>query len=246
MGATMQKGFLKITLTVIVLFVKLPVTWAQSPAAQVATADSLFFQKKYTQSFEYYQSVFNQNLYSPAMLLRMAYIEEGLGRFANALYYLCLYYGYTFDEAAFAKVQELAAARQLTGYERSVTDQLATTWRRYGYWVTFALAVAACGLTGLVVLRVKRKQNAMVGWISQSVVLVLLLLHVNFPIKEKAIILNNNTFLMSGPSAGALVVDRAGQGHRVTVFGKTDVWVKILWEEREVFVREADLRLLNF
>jgi hypothetical protein len=245
MRATIQKGFLKITLTISVVILQLPCAHAQSPAVQLATADSLFFQKKYTQSFEYYQSVFNQNLYSPAMLLRMAYIEEGLGRFANVMYYLSLYYGYTFDEAVLDKVQELAASRQLIGYEWSVSDRLTTTWRRYGYWVTLILAVAACLLTGLVVFQVKRKRNAMASWISQMVVLALLLIHVNFPFNKKAIIQHSNTFLMSGPSAGAAVVDKVGQGHRVTVLGEADVWVKINWKEREVFVRESDLHLLN-
>lgn len=241
----MQKGYLKITLAGFILLAQLPGARAQSPFAQLTTADSLFSQKKYTQSFDYYQSLFNQNLVSPAMLLRMAYVEEGLGRFDDAMYYLGQYYNHTFDEAALTKMQELAKAHKFTGYEWSEMDRLAAAWRRYGYLVTALLVALTFIFTGVLVRQPLRGKRATTWWVIQSFFLVLLLVHLNYPFKKSAIVQNGNTYLMSGPSAGAPVVDKIGEGHRVKVLGKVDVWVKIKWNEEEVFVRESDIKILS-
>jgi len=55
-------------------------------------ADSLYATKQYTQAFERYEVLFAGGRYSPAMLLKMAYIQEGLGHLGESLYYINLYY----------------------------------------------------------------------------------------------------------------------------------------------------------
>ncbi|MGB3465691.1 MAG: hypothetical protein WBA74_10490, partial [Cyclobacteriaceae bacterium] len=57
------------------------------PGDRLTTADSLFQAKKYTESFELYEQIIVEDMaYSPAMLLKMAFIKEGLGDYSNALY----------------------------------------------------------------------------------------------------------------------------------------------------------------
>ena len=47
---------------------------------------------------------------------------------------------------------------------------------------------------------------------------------------------------MDGPSAGASVVDVVGDGHRVEVLGKNDVWLKIRWDDDVAYVKETAIR----
>ena len=48
--------------------------------------DSLFQAKRYTQSFDlYHEILFSYKKASPGMLLKMAYIKEGLGNYSEAL-----------------------------------------------------------------------------------------------------------------------------------------------------------------
>ncbi|MCK6616258.1 MAG: SH3 domain-containing protein [Cyclobacteriaceae bacterium] len=235
----MQKGFLKIALSVFGLFISLNIVLGQLPADRLAQADSLFKQKKYTQSLELYASLFNEKIFSPAMLLRMAFIEEGLMHKANALYYLNVYYQYTFDEAAIRKIQEIAEVNRFTGYEQTDLDKLEMAWRKHGYLVTLVLVVVAALFTVLLVIRGRTRKSY---WAAQSFCLALLLAHLNFPFQEKAIIQQGTAYLMSGPSAGSSVVAAIGEGHRVTVLGREDVWVKVVWKDREVFVRESNIK----
>ncbi|MFN3840082.1 MAG: hypothetical protein ACK4RF_05175 [Cyclobacteriaceae bacterium] len=239
----MQNRFLKIALAAVGLLFLLNSSHAQPSTDVLAKADSLFSLKKYTQSLELYSELFRGKKYSPAMLLRMAFIEEGLAHYANTLYYLSLYYQHTFDRAAMEKIQQLAATHRFTGYEQSDLDRMANAWRRYGHRVTLVLAGLALLLTVALVLYKRKPIKTAVG-ISQLVVLLLLLIHLNFPFAKKGIIDNGITYLMTGPSAGASVVGKIGEGHCVTMLDKTDVWVKIRWENKEVFVRESNLKPL--
>jgi hypothetical protein len=227
----MQNGFLKFALAVLGLLFSYTVANGQSPEIALARADSLFSARKYTQSLEVYTGLFNQKTYSPAMLLRMAFIEEGLSRHAEAIYYLNLYYNHTFDEAALRKIQDLAAAHRFSGYDQTDMDRLATAWRRYGYTVTLALALFALACTVWLLLSAEKKTIKTTPWI---------------PFQQKAIIHSDTAYLMSGPSAGASVVTKINGGHRVTVLGKHDVWVKIKWESKEVFIRESNVRPVEF
>src|SRR6478735_4065061 len=88
----------------------------------LSKADSLFKAKHYTESLELYQHYYQSGNYSPAMLLKMAYIQEGLGKISQSIYYLQLYYQASADEQALRKIEELAAKNKLEGYT-SDSDQ---------------------------------------------------------------------------------------------------------------------------
>ena len=96
---------------------------AQIFTRQFAYADSLFKVKQYTQSLKIYEEVLASRQYSPSMLLKMAYIHEGLGNVSQGLYYLNLYYQATGDHQTLLKMQELAVKNRLEGYENPESDQ---------------------------------------------------------------------------------------------------------------------------
>lgn len=221
---------------------------AQTDQAQLLkTADSLYAARQYTQSYKLYDQLYReQGVWSPAMLLRMAFIQEGLGDHSEALYYLNEYYILTSDERAVEKIQQLSEAHNLRGYTYQDYDLFLRFFREHRFLFLYGLlAIALVGLA-YVALRKKRIEHPYGFGVSYVILLGLLFFITNFSVSPRqAIITADNTYIMKGPSAGAAVVSVSGKGHRVTVEGQQDVWTKIEWEGQPAFVRQHNLRFIN-
>lgn len=216
---------------------------AEPSAAALAKADSLFHLKQYTQSLEIFQALFSQKKYSPSMLLKMAYIEEGLGHIAQSTYYLNLYYLATDDPLALNKLTDTAARNRLEGYEASDAQLLVTQLKQHYFKILFLLASACLFLLAWTAFeKLKRKRRPIWPPSLLAVFLAALFAHTWLNAhSEQGIVASPVTYLMEGPSAGAPVAAIVGEGHRLNVLGKKDVWVKVKWMDRDVFVRQADL-----
>lgn len=240
----MQNSFLKnITSLVFVLFVLPGSLLAQSDNSLLARADSLFQQKRYTQSFELYRTIFEQKKYTPAMLLKMAYIEEGLNQIAQSVYYLNLYYMVTQDESAQIKLSELSQKYRLEGYEIGPSDKILTVYRQHHDSISMVLAALIVFLFTLMMIQ-RFRYHKIPGVAGGFIVItsIVALAHVNFGDRHhQAIIANNNTYIMDGPSAGASVVSIVRDGHRVRVTGKKDVWLRVSWGEGEGYIKENNV-----
>lgn len=206
-------------------------------------ADSLFTQKRYIQSLELYQKLFETHRYTPAMLLRMAYVEEGLNNISRAAYYLNLYYLATQDQDVLKKLEELATKNRLEGFTTDETDRFISFYLTHRKLITYGLLALASILGAIAILHRLKFKNRPVGeFIALTCVTVLFVLHISQQaLWEKAIISKNNTYLMNGPSAGASVVSIVRDGHRVEVLGKKDVWTRIKLGESEGYVRTSSL-----
>ena len=216
--------------------------FAQISGFRLKQADSLYQTKQYTQSLEQYQAILAQNEYSPAMLLKMAYIEEGLNRVGQALYYLNLYYLTTNDKTVLTKMEELAARNRLDGYENSDVDIALALYYDYRQEISIVLAVLAVFLLSLIFYRRRKGQRPVATNVLLLTVLILLAAHLNLGEKnDTGIVGEPNTYLMDGPSAGASVVAVIDEGHRVEILGKTDVWYEILWNGNHAYIKENSL-----
>ncbi|HEU5289655.1 MAG TPA: SH3 domain-containing protein [Cyclobacteriaceae bacterium] len=206
-------------------------------------ADSLFQQKRYTQSFEIYNTLFESHRYSPAMLLKMAYVQEGLNRISQSAYYLNLYYLATRDESALSKLEELADKYRLEGYEPSQLDKMMSIYQQYRNLITLCLISAIIFLmVFMIVQRLRFHSKPYAAWGMLITLSIIFLVHTNFSERySKAIITTNNTYLMNGPSAGASVISIVRDGHRVQVLGKEDVWLKVQWGDRVAYIKESNL-----
>jgi hypothetical protein len=124
----------------------------------LSKADSLFIKKQYTQSFEIYQSLHQSGHYSPAMLLKMAFIQEGLGRISLSLYYLNLYYLASGDTEVLDKLEELGTKNRLEGYEHSETTRLLFNLKKYSYYLSATLVAIVIFLTANL-YRLRKKET---------------------------------------------------------------------------------------
>lgn len=209
----------------------------------MAKADSLFHLKQYTQSFDIYRALFDIKQYSPSMLLKMAYIQEGLGHLAQSMYYLNLYYLATHDQQALTKIEEVAGKNRLEGYAISDTSRFLTFLREHYTLVAAALVYLCLFMISLAFFQKLRQNRQPIVPVTLLVVLVIVLSVHNYFSTNRAegIISTPATYLMEGPSAGSPVVSIVGEGHRVEILGKKDVWLKVKWIDKEVYLKESEV-----
>lgn len=220
----------------------------EAPIEHLKQADSLFAQQQYTESLKLYDQLYSQaSMVSPAMLLKMAFIQEGLGEYSEALYYLSEYYLMTSDDAAVEKIATLSKEHNLRGYEFSDFDLIQSFIRKNQYiFIYILLAIALVGLSYFI-FREKQETEKPYGFgIAYALLLGMLFYLTNFSLTpDHAIITASNTYIMTAPSAGAEVLNVSSKGHRVKVAGQEDVWTKIEWNGETAFVRQDNLRLLK-
>ncbi len=218
--------------------------FAQENNTDLALADSLFAEKKYTQSFDIYHRLLeSERRVSPAMLLKMAYIKEGLGDYSNALYYLNLYYLRTNNKRALRKMEDVAKKYDLLGYQYTDQDFFLNIFYRHYSSIVLVLGGVLLVLLSYMIYK-KRRLHERPGFSLFYTIITLLLLFyiVNFGKPyHQGIIIHPDTYLMKGPSAGSELITIADQGHRVRVLGKKDVWIKVEWKDEEAYIRESNL-----
>jgi len=222
------------------IFINAP---GQSHPIALKKADSLFQAKLYTQSFEHYSSLLKEKYYSPAMLLKMAYCQEGLGHTSMSLYYLNLYYLASYDEQALGKMEEIATKNRLEGYQLSDFSNLFTLLLQYSFQITVMLLSLILFFFALAFYqKFKQQKRPFLPALGMVFFLALLFAHnqINDYLKV-GIVSESSTYLMSGPSAGSSVIDIIDQGHQLKILGQQDVWVKVTWKEKEVFIKESAL-----
>ena len=229
------------------------VTAQSADTTLLTSADSLFAARQYTESFNLYQQLFaRQGAVSPALLLKMAFTQESMGDYSEALYYLNEYYLLTADETAVQKMQQLSEEYNLRGYAYTDYQLFYNYLREYRYYVIYGLLVLA--MVGLISLALSRRRAARsgqagrpYGWgLTYLLVLGLLWFMTNASLEPRqAIITDDHTYIMAAPSSGAEVVYISEKGHRVPIGKQEDVWTQIEWDGKPAYVRRGNLREIS-
>lgn len=217
-------------------------------SVELAKADSLFRLQKYTESFEIYEQILNENNEaSPQMLMKMAFIKEGLGDYSQALIYLNKYYLQTSDKRAQNKMQELAEEHELNGFALTDTKFFKGLINKYYLEFNFILFGTAL-LFGFVAVyrKMKARPNSVSFAISAACVLLVLFWIINFELNEpQGIIIENHAYLMTGPSAGADLIDVVSKGHRLKILDEEGIWIKVRWNDQEAYIRSSLIKRIS-
>lgn len=222
-------------------------SYSQGFNNELKTADSLFQQKRYTQSLAIYENIVrSEQKASPAMLLKMAFIYESLEDLSNALFTLNSYYKLTSDKKVLTKMQELADANELEGYSTNDFDLFLKFFdenRSYFVFITLALSVL---ILSMIFKRKKKLNEKSVGLTMGLVAVIFLAFYlINLSnLAPKGIISSANAYLMTGPSAGSDLLEIAGEGHKVEIIGKKDIWLEIKWKTGRAYIRENNIQRL--
>ncbi len=241
----MQNIWFKISAFLIVFFLLFakPV-YSQGDNFSLTRADSLFNKQEYTQAFEVYESILTQKqLYSPQMLLKMAYIKEGLRDYTGAMYYLHLFYTKQPSRSVLKKMEELAQAHRLNGYEYNDLQFFKTQFsKHYMRILELMLIIAVVTVTVMFLSWRKGHKFTRPFKISFTLYLLFILYYINFlNLGDAGIIKHNHVAIMSAPSAGATWLATATEGHKVPITGEQDIWYEIKWKGETAYIRKNNL-----
>ncbi len=215
--------------------------WAQNPqfGYRLKMADSLYNKKQFTQSLKLYEQILQGGSHSPAMLLKMAYIEEGLGHTAQALYYISFYHKTTGDRTALTKMEEMAAKYRLSGYDTDPNPPLEFFLKYRTEFLTVGSTLAAFLLAVMWYSVRQRGRQPYFAFSFLLLLVVALAVGANWNFQPASgITLNAPAYLMSGPSPGANVVGVVTEGNLLAVTGRHDAWVRVEWKGEDAWVRE--------
>lgn len=218
--------------------------YCQGDKSSLEKADSLFQQQHYTEAFNIYEAILQkQQAYSPRMLLKMAYIKEGLRDYTGAMYYLHLFYTKEPSRSTLKKMEELAQAHRLQGYEYNDLQFFKTQLSKH-YMRILELMLLASVVTVTIMFFSWRKghqftNNFKIGF---SLYLLFILYYINFlNLGDAGIIRNKSAAIMSAPSAGASWIATASEGHKVPITGEQDIWYEIRWKGNKAYIRKSNL-----
>ncbi|MFC7669893.1 hypothetical protein ACFQT0_22890 [Hymenobacter humi] len=188
------------------------------------------------------QQVWQQRRASPELLLKLAYAQQQLGRYPAALLYLSLAHAREPRVRTWRQLATLAAQHRLVGYPATWQQELRVQAQRY-YYPGLQVLLAGAVVTAIWLLWRRSPRTAWLGY-AAGVGLVGIYLHLLRP-KPAGLVARAGTTLMAGPSAGAAWLSTAAIGDRLLVLGRQDIWYRVRWQQREAYVREADLLLVE-
>jgi hypothetical protein len=228
----------------IFFFVLLQSIHCQANVPKLLVADSLFAQRSYKEALEIYQTNYLLGIYSPSMLLKMAFITEGIGDKENATLYLSKYYDLNPNTPTITKIKSLTGQTELVGYE--VSDGM----RFVLFLVEFKeIIVGALTLTliiSLIFLWSKGNKLTEARFYWPSVLLITLIFVTNNFLKAQntALVTKSPTFIVSKPSAGGEMVDMVEPGHRVKIRSSKDIWYEVEWKKKIGYIRKSSVTRL--
>ena len=213
---------------------------------KIIFADSLYNLKKYGPSLKIYENIYNQTgKYSLAMLLKMAFINEISGEYSKTLFYLNIFYHDQPNKKVLSQMEFLDEKHNLKGYKYTDLEYFISLYNEYYYYIiVYILAASITFFAYLLLKKLKKKRLGLRPIVFIGLLIVVYYITNYRVIPPRAIIAHNNTILMSAPSAASELVNMAGEGHRVTIHNKKDIWYEISLENTKAFIKEDDLYLI--
>ncbi|WP_299823893.1 SH3 domain-containing protein [uncultured Pontibacter sp.] len=218
--------------------------YSQADNSTLLKADSLFLKQHYSEAQGLYEHVLqNQQAYSPQMLLKMAYIKEGLRDYTGAMYYLHMFYTKEPSRSTLRKMEELAQAHRLQGYEYNDLQFFKTQFNKHYMRILEVMLLAAVVTVTVMFFSWRRGHRFTRPFkIGFTLYLLFILYYINFlSLGDAGIIKNNHVAIMSAPSAGASWLATASQGHKVPITGEQDIWYEIRWKGSKAYIRKNNL-----
>ncbi|GAB3648296.1 hypothetical protein GCM10028791_11830 [Echinicola sediminis] len=204
----------------------------------------MFASKNYTEAFKVYENIlYQEEAYSPAMLLKMAYITEGLGKNEEATLYLSKYYDFNPSPKVTSKIKALTDQSDLKGYE--VSDQAQFFKILTDHQQTITGTIALLLVISLIITVSKNKGQKPKYYIPSLILLLLAFISNNFlQAPETGIIKESPSIIMDQPTAAGKLIDKVNPGHRVIIESSEDIWYQVQWEGQKAFIKKNSVSKL--
>lgn len=245
----MQAYYLKKIIFFLILNLSfLQLAKSQSDVVEIKIADSLYKSENYSGS----ELIYEQNLLktknpSTILFLKLASIKEKKGDFLKSMYYLNKAYELSPSEKILAKLNEMAILHELKGYELSDFNFLILFYKQYSGFLVALLMIL--GIYIFVILFIKKYKSEYTP-LNQKVFLVAYLFGVglllNLPDNyHQGIINHDGVLLRLEPSSAAPIAVRIDKGNRLNVLGGNDIWKRVIWNEKFLYLKESDIWLVE-
>ncbi|WP_139827938.1 SH3 domain-containing protein [Marivirga sericea] len=204
----------------------------------------MYEKKQYISAIKIYEKIYNAGNTSPAMLLKLARIEEGMGNDGKSIYYLENYYQITKDEKVIDYLKKTSENKNTVGFDYGLTykaDLFYKDWKIH--FQSFFSIIIIFGLGMMIKNRdsTHKKRNYFV--LASLPLLVLGFLN-NYEGKSEAIITETPSYLLEGPSSGANLVDKVTVPAKIQVNQEVDVWSKITFENKKAYIKTSQIKKL--
>ncbi|WP_297338372.1 SH3 domain-containing protein [Algoriphagus sp.] len=210
----------------------------------VSQADSLFDQQNYQEAMNLYVQNYESGLYSPAMLLKMAFIAEGMGDKEQATLYLSKYYDLEPTNQIISKIKDLTGQNTLYGFEVSDSGRFLLFLVDYKEYLVGCLAILLI-VSLLSIWWMGRNPEGKVSYWPSVILLLLLFVSNNFLRGPRTgLITTSPTYVVSKPTAGGSIIDRIEPGHRVKIKASKDIWYEVEWKNSVAFVKKEHITRL--
>ncbi|WP_336246189.1 hypothetical protein [Cognataquiflexum nitidum] len=205
----------------------------------------MFSTKNYQEAMLVYENLLNnEETFSPAMLLKMAFISEGKGDYSSASFFLAKYYDQNPNQRVITKIKSLTEQVNLIGYDLDDSDRLFKFVSDFQTELssTFSLLL----FLSLILLFVFRTKADKPRYYLPTAVLIILVFIINNFLSEPktGIVTGSPTLIMDQPTAGGKLIELVEPGHRVIIKSTKDVWYEVIWGEKVAFVKKDNITRL--
>ncbi|MEX2565052.1 MAG: SH3 domain-containing protein [Cyclobacteriaceae bacterium] len=228
-----------VKLTLFLFFIQQS-TQAQSNKQKLDSGDSLFKAKQYKEAMKLYESILLEGeAYSPAMLLKMGFISEGIGDFGKASLFLSNYYDHNPNPRVIDKIKSLTNQNNLVGYNISDKERFFKILIDLKLEITILFTLLMIIFLILVFLFPAKRT---VFYIPATICLFVAFLANNFlSPPETAIITGSPVLIMDQPTSAGNLIRRVDAGHRIIIQSSRDIWYEIKWGDQKAYVRKEDI-----
>jgi tetratricopeptide (TPR) repeat protein len=221
---------------------------SQSDVGLIKRADSLYKSENFSSAELFYEQNLGKNK-NPSHLffLKLALIKERKGDFLKSMYYLNKAYELAPSEKILAKLNEIASVHELKGYELSDFNFLILFYKQYSGFLVALLLILSIYI--FVILFIKKYKSNLTPF-SQKIFLIVYLLGIglllNLPDKyHQGIINRDGVLLRSEPSSAAPIEVSIDKGNRLNVLGGNDIWRRVIWNDKFLYLKESDIWLVE-
>ena len=203
--------------------------------------DSLFKLRKYVDAKKIYENLYyEKNYFSDAMLLKLSFIEEGIGNYEKALIYLSKHYYQTHNKETSTKIKSIAKKNELIGFEQNDLSLILNAYNKNIYLIHSILVII---LVLYLIIGEKKDINYHIRFMIISV-LVLAIMNFNLT-KKQGIVDQDNTYIMNGPSSGSDVYSIIKKGNKLKISKEYSIWYEVIFENKKKYIRKKNISLID-
>tara|TARA_Y100001968_G_scaffold327130_1_gene371555 strand:- start:52 stop:759 length:708 start_codon:yes stop_codon:yes gene_type:complete len=203
--------------------------------------DSLFKLRKYVNAKKIYENLYyEKNYFSDAMLLKLSFIEEGIGNYEKALIYLSKHYYQTHNKETSTKIKSIAKKNELIGFEQNDLSLILNAYNKNIYLIHSILVVI------LVLYLIIGEKKDISYHIRFMIISVIVLAIMNFNLtKKQGIVDQDNTYIMNGPSSGSDVYSIIKKGNKLKISKEYSIWYEVIFENKKKYIRKKNISLID-